>query len=244
MKAGQMMTRDVVSIAPNASIWEAACLMLEKEISGLPVIDHKGKLVGILTEGDCLRRAETGTERTRPRWLETLMSPDRLANEYIHSHGRKVAEVMTRDVVTVSEDTPLEQIVHLMESRRIKRIPVLRGGEVVGIVSRANVVRGLASLARVLPPATTDDTTIRDQVLAELHRQKWAPQHLIDVTAKDGVVDLWGVVLADKQREAAVVAAENVPGVKAVRTHLSWVEPMSGMVFYEPEAQAGENRAD
>src|SRR5215472_10870353 len=113
MEAGQVMTRHVVSITPDASIWEAACLMLEREISGLLVIDGKGNLLGILTEGDCLRRTETGTERRRPRWLEFLTTPGRLAQEYTHSHGRKVAEAMTRDLVTVTEDTSLEQIVHL-----------------------------------------------------------------------------------------------------------------------------------
>jgi CBS domain-containing protein len=244
MNAEQVMTRHVVSIAPEASIWEAACLMLEKQISGLPVIDGEGNLVGILTEGDCLRRTETGTERTRPRWLELLTAPGQLADEYIHSHGRKVAEVMTRDIATVTEDTSLEQIVHLMETRRIKRVPVLRGREVVGIVSRANVLHALASLAPAQPAVSQDDAIIRDKVLAELEAQAWAPRHFIDVTARDGVVDLWGVVLAAKQREAAVVAAENVPGVRAVRSHLAWVEPMSGMVFYESEAQAVENRPD
>jgi CBS domain-containing protein len=146
MNAEQMMSRRVVSIGPEASIWEAACLMLEKQISGLPVIDDEGNLVGIMTEADCLRRAETGTERRPSRWLELLTTPGQPANEYIHSHGRKVAEVMTRDVVTVAEGASLEQIVHLMESRRVKRVPVLRGGEVVGIVSRANVLHALASL--------------------------------------------------------------------------------------------------
>jgi CBS domain-containing protein len=243
MNAQQVMTREVVSIGPDASVWEAACLMLEKKISGLPVIDDKGDLVGVLTEGDCLRRTETGTERTRPRWLEFLTSPDRLADDYVHAHGRKVSEVMTRDVATVAEGVSLEEIVHLMETKRIKRVPVLREGKVVGIVSRANVLHALASLARPLPSTSPDDATIRDRVLVELDARAWAPRHLIDVTAKDGVVDLWGVVLADNQRKAAVVAAENVPGVRSVRSHLAWVEPMSGMVFDESTAQTGEDRA-
>jgi CBS domain-containing protein len=241
MNAEQVMTRRVVSITPDATIWEAACLMLEKEISGLPVIDDKGNLVGIVSEGDCLRRAETGTERRRSRWLEFLTSPSQLASEYVHSHGRRVAEVMTTNVITVTEDASLEQIVHLMESRRIKRVPVLRGRDVVGIVCRANVLHALASLASVEPAASKDDTAIREQILAELEKHAWAPRHLIEVTVTDGVVDLWGVVLAANQGDAAVVAAENVSGVKAVRNHLAWVEPMSGMVFCETDAQAAEN---
>lgn len=240
MNARDVMTRHVVSISPDASIWETACLMLENNISGVPVVDGKGNLVGMVTEGDCLRRVETGTERKRPRWLEFLSSPGRLAGEYVQAHGRKVAEVMTPDVVTVSEGTSLEQIVHLMESRRIKRIPVLRGREVVGIVSRANLLRALAALAPAAAPAAENDSAIRDQVLAKLDKEAWAPHHCIDVTVKDGVVDLWGVVLAANQREAALVAAENVPGVKTVRSHLAWVEPMSAMVFFENGEKSGE----
>jgi CBS domain-containing protein len=240
MNAGDVMTRNVISISPDASIWETACLMLENNISGVPVIDGKGNLVGIVTEGDCLRRVETGTERKRPRWLEFLCSSGQLAGEYVHAHGRKVAEVMTPGVVTITEGTPLEQIVHLMESRRIKRVPVLRGSEVVGIVSRANLLPALAALAPAATPAADSDTAIRDHVLAELDKEEWAPRHCIDVTVRDGVVDLWGVVLAAKQREAAVVAAENVPGVKSVRSHLAWVEPMSAMVFFENEEKTGE----
>jgi CBS domain-containing protein len=240
MNAGDVMTRHVISISPDASIWETACLMLQNNISGVPVVDGKGDLLGIVTEGDCLRRVETGTELKRPRWLELLCSSGELAGEYVHAHGRKVAEVMTRDVLTVTEGTSLEQIVHLMESRRIKRVPVLRGSEVVGIVSRANLLRALAGLAPLATPVADSDSAIRDQILAEFDKDAWAPRHCIDVTVRDGVVDLWGVVLAAKQREAAVVAAENVPGVKSVRSHLAWVEPMSAMVFYENEEKSGE----
>lgn len=221
----------------RAAIWDAACLMLECEISALLVVDNKDNLVRIVTEGDCLRRVEIGTERRRPRWLEFLISPGRLAGDYVHAHGRKVAEVMTTNVITATEGTPLEQIVDLMESR-IKRVPVLRGGKVVGIVRRANVLHALASLAPAQPTSSKEDAKIREEILAELDRQAWAPRHLIDVTSKDGIVDLWGVVLAAGQREAAVVAAENVAGVKAVRSHLSWVEPISAMVFDEPGGQA------
>jgi CBS domain-containing protein len=240
MNAGDVMTRRVISISPDASIWETACLMLQNNISGVPVIDAKGNLVGIVTERDCLRRVETGTERRRPRWLEFLRSSGQLAGEYVHAHGRRVAEVMTPDVLAVTEGTSLEQIVHLMESRRIKRVPVLRGSEVVGIVSRANLLRALAALAPLATPVADSDSAIRAQVLAEFDKEAWAPHNCIDVTVRNGDVDLWGVVIAAKQREAAVVAAENVPGVKLVRSHLAWVEPMSAMVFFENEKKSGE----
>jgi CBS domain-containing protein len=233
MKALDVMTRKVVSVVPDASIVEAARLMLEHRISGLPVIDAHGDLVGVVTEGDCLRRTETGTERKRPRWLEFLIGPGRLADEYIHTHSRKVSEVMTATPITITEDAPLDAIVHLMETRGIKRLPVVCGREVVGIVSRANLLHALASAAPVIPPSPPNDAAIREQILAELNAQPWAPQ--VNVTVRDGVVELWGIVMAAHQLEAATVAAENVQGVKQVRSHLAWLEPISGMVIYDPE---------
>ena len=237
MKAADVMTRKVVSIKPNASIAEMVRLMLDNRISGLPVIDDRGDLVGIVTEGDCLRRAETGTERKRPRWLEFLIGPSRLAAEYIHAHSRKIAEVMTQPPITITEDTPLDEIVHLMETRRIKRLPVMRDGKVVGIVSRADLLHALASAAKSIPTGAPTDTAIRDQLMTDLAKQPWAPQ--LNATVRDGVVELWGVVLAAHQREAAIVAAENIPGVKAVRTHVAWVEPVPGMVISEEEQTSG-----
>ncbi len=233
MKAVDVMTRNVISIKPNASVAEMIKLMLDNRISGLPVIDDREQVVGIVTEGDCLRRTETGTERKRSRWLEFLAGPGRLADEYIHTHSRKVADVMTKTPITVAEDTPLEEVVHLMESRRIKRLPVVRDAKVVGIVSRANLLQALATVASNIPPAAADDFAIRDQIMTEFGRQPWAPQ--FNVTVRDGIVDLWGIVFASHQREAAIVAAENVSGVKKVRSHIAWVEPQSGMVIEYPE---------
>jgi len=244
MKAADVMTSHVISVAPDASVQECVRLMLEYRISGLPVIDATGSLVGIVTEGDFLRRVEAGTERKRPRWLEFLAGPGRLADEYIHSHGRKVSEVMTSDPITVTEDTPVEQVVRLMEGRRVKRLPVVRGTTVVGILSRANLLHALAVVGREAAPAARDDKTIRAGVVAELAKQPWAPRDLIDVTVRNGIVDLWGVVTTEPQREAAAVVAENVPGVKQVKNHIAWIEPTSGMVLYQsPEDQEPKNAA-
>ncbi len=151
MKAKDVMTRKVISVAPDASILEALRLMLQNKISGLPVVARGRQLVGIVTEGDFLRRAETGTERKRPHWLEFIISPGRLAHDYVHSHGRRVEEVMTFGVETVSEEAELDDIVRLMEKHRIKRIPVMRGDDLVGIISRANLLHALASVAREIP---------------------------------------------------------------------------------------------
>ena len=243
MNARDVMTRDVVSVSPDTSIAEMARLMLEKRISGLPVLDRDGKLVGIVTEGDCLRRTETGTQRKRARWLEFLTGSEKLAEEYIHSHGRKVSEVMTDNPVSVAEETPLDEIVHLMETRHFKRVPVVRDGEVVGIVSRANLLHALASLAHESEPAQQDDRAIRDQVLVAFEKLPWAARDLANVVVKDGIVDLWGCYLAGHQDEAMIVAAENVSGVKAVRSHLSWVDPTSGLVVYNPDEEKVRNAA-
>jgi CBS domain-containing protein len=234
MKAADVMTAHVISVKPDASVLECVRLMLQYRISGLPVIDATGALVGVVTEGDFLRRVEAGTERKRPRWLEFIAGPGRLADEYVHSHGRKVSEVMTPDPITIREDTPVEEVVRVMEERRIKRLPVMRGNVVVGIVSRANLLHALASVGREAAPAAKDDQAIRARILAELAKQPWAPRDLIDVTVRNGAVELWGVVTVDHQRDAAAVVAENTPGAKQVINHIAWIEPTSGMVLYQP----------
>jgi CBS domain-containing protein len=157
MRAIDIMTLEPVTVSPEASIVEAIQLMLQRKFSGLPVVDARGSLVGIVTEGDLLRRAETGTQRRRPRWIEFLVGTGRLATEYVHASGRKVIEVMTSDVRTVTEDASLDDIVHLMERYRIKRVPVVRAGKLVGIVSRANLLRALASVVADTKPVPTDD---------------------------------------------------------------------------------------
>ena len=237
MKARDVMTSTVISVPPNATILQAARQMLQHHISGLPVIDDSGELVGILSEGDFLRRQETGTERRHSRWLEFLMGPGRLAVEYSHSHGSKVAEVMTTHVHTVTEDTSLEDIVDLMERRHIKRVPVMRGKKAVGMVTRSNLMHAMVSLARAEPKSAKGDAAIRETLLAEMQKESWAPAAMVNVVVRDGVVELWGVIIDERQREALKIAAENIPGVRAVNDHMVWVEPTSGMVI-EPRGEA------
>jgi len=227
MKAGEVMSPRVITVASDATIADAARIMLEHGISGLPVVDAAGTLVGIVTEGDFLRRAETGTERQRPKWLEFLLGPGRAANEYVHSHARKIAEVMTPVVITASEATPLQDVVTTMERRRIKRMPVMSEGKVVGIISRANLVQALAQLAQEAPATGTDDETARQQILAELNKQSWAPRNKLNVIVRGGVAELWGVICDEREREAIRVAAENVPGIAQVVDHLVYVQPIS-----------------
>jgi CBS domain-containing protein len=237
MKAKDIMTRRVISIGPDASIFQAARLMLQNRISGLPVVDPAGVLVGMVTEGDFLRRAETGTERRRPHWLEFMLGPGRVAADYTHSHGRKVDEVMSDKPLSVSENTPVDEIVSLMERHRIKRVPVTRDARLVGIVSRANLVRAMLPVARAAQPPAQSDLDIRQHIMAELETQKWAPVALVDVTVNKGIVDLWGTIFDERDRKALTVLAENVAGVKAVTDHTVWVEPMSGFVLEAPEAK-------
>jgi CBS domain-containing protein len=233
MKAKDIMTSRVVSVEADTPILQAARIMLQRRVSGLPVVDNDGHLVGIITEGDFLRRAETGTARRRPRWLEFLVGPGRLAEEYTRSHGRKVGEVMTPDPVTVTEHTALEDIVKLMEKRQIKRVPVVLGPYVVGIVSRANLLHALASVAREAKPAEQADEAIRVRLVEELEKQPWAPVAVINPIVRNGVVELWGTITDERERQALVVAAENIPGVKAVRDQLAWIDAASGMVIYQ-----------
>lgn len=237
MQVQDVMTQYVISVEPEDTIARAIRLMLQERVSGLPVIDSAGHLVGVVTEGDFLRRAETGTQRRRPRWLEFLTGPGRMADEYVQTHSRKVGDVMTADPVTVTEDTPLAEAVALMEKHRIKRLPVLRGDKVIGIVSRANLLHALASLAGEAKPRIVGDNAIREQILAEFAKEQWAPTGLINVVVRDGVVDLWGAITDERERQALIVAAENVPGVKRVNDHLAWIEPMSGVVF-EPSEES------
>jgi CBS domain-containing protein len=237
MQVRDVMTRKVISVTEGDSILAAARLMLQNRISGLPVLDASGDLIGVVTEGDFLRRGEIGTQRARPAWLEFLLGAGRLADEYVHAFGRKVSEIMTADPICVTEDDSLRTVVELMERGRVKRLPVIRDGRLVGIVSRANLVHAVVGLARDAPPPPAgDDAAIRTEVLRAIGQQPWAAQ--VEVAVKGGIVELSGVILDDHKRAACVVAAENVAGVKEVHDHLVWVEPMSGVAFPSPEDQA------
>ena len=238
MYAADVMTREVVTIEADAPIAKAVRLMLEKRLSGLPVVDAAGRLVGIVTEGDFLRRAEIGTEMRHPRWLEYLLGPGPLAGEYVQAHTRKVADVMTERVSSVVEETPVEDIVRLMERRHIKRVPVIRDAAIVGIVSRADLLRALAALMTEPPSASVGDAALRKRVLVALAEQSWAPRVGLQVSVHGGVVQLSGAILDERERQALRVAIENVPGVERVDDQLCWVEPLSGFVIEAPEQRS------
>jgi CBS domain-containing protein len=234
MKASDVMTRTVVTVGRETPVAQAIRLMLDNNVSGLPVLDDAGRVVGVVTEGDPLRRTETGTERHRPRWLEILMGPGRIAGEYVRTHGRKVEEIMTSDPVSVTQETPLDEVVGLMERRRIKRLPVLDDDVLVGIVSRADLLRSLLHALEAQHFETRGDDEILEQILAELARTAWVPRDGLSISVKDGVVGLNGVILDEKERKALRVVAENAPGVRAVEDHLVWIEPVSGTIIEPP----------
>jgi CBS domain-containing protein len=231
MIASDVMTRNVISVPPDATVADAVALMLDRGISGLLVVDHSGTLAGIITEGDLLRRDELGTGRRRSWWLRLIASPGRQAADFTRTHGRKVSDVMTQDVISVTVKSPLEEIVALMEEHRIKRVPVLDGNKVVGVVSRADLLRALAVAAREHAVAAGDDPTIRNRILETLGREPWAPRTTLNVTVVNGVVDLWGTISNDQERRAICVIAENTPGVKKVIDHLVFVEAYTGTVI-------------
>jgi CBS domain-containing protein len=234
MRAHQIMTRQVITVGPDATIAEAAGTMLQNHVSGLPVVNASGTLVGIVSEGDFIRRAEIGTQRKRGRWLRFLLGPGSAATDFVHERGRKVGEVMTPEPLTVTEDSVLEDIVRLMEKNNVKRLPVMRGGQLVGIVSRSNLLQAVAGLAREVPDPTADDNHIRDRITAAIANNDWMPFGL-NVVVCNGVVHLNGVITEERARKAAIVAAETVAGVKQVHDHLCWVEPMSGMYLNSAE---------
>lgn len=230
MKTADVMTRDVLAIRPDTAIFDALRLMLERRISGLPVVDASGAVIGIVSEGDFLRRTELATGRQRARWATWLVSPGRLADEYVAENGRSVAEVMTPLVVTVDEEAPLSDVVELMERRRIKRVPVTSGGKLSGIVTRADLLRALLPLV----PAATDgktDVDVEKAITAEMNRQPWAPGENVDVRVFHGVAEMRGVLIDDRERMALRVLVENTAGVRAVRDLMTTVEPLTGAVI-------------
>jgi CBS domain-containing protein len=221
MNAGDVMIREVVTVGPDTPVLQIVQLLLSRGISGVPVVDEDGGLVGVVSEGDLLRRVEIGTEKRRGSWRAFFTGTATLAEEYVRSRGTVARDIMTREVVSVARTTPLADIAELMEQRHIKRVPVLEDGRLVGLVSRSNLLRAFASQhAEPGPGAAADDTAIREALLAELGRQTWSRRAENTVVVTDGVVHLWGLVATGEELRALELAAHGVAGVKAVRNHM------------------------
>jgi CBS domain-containing protein len=216
MKAAEVMESHVVSVRPETTVCDVARELVARKISAVPVIEEDGSLIGIVSEGDLIRRVEAGTEKHRSWWLELLTTNAQLATDYVKSHARYASEVMTREVVTVQEDTSLAEIAKLFERHNIKRVPVLRNGTVIGIVSRADLLHVLAELHSKTHPVL-DDEGIQAEILRQLKAEHWFSTAQVEISVQDAVVTILGIVMSQEQRTAVRVAAENVPGVKAVK---------------------------
>lgn len=217
MRADDIMSMNVISVSPETDIHEVAKTLLDNHVSAVPVVDDQGKLLGIVSEGDLMRRRESGTERQASWWLRLFENPNELAQEYVKEHGRTAQDVMTRKVITVTEETPANEIAEILEKNRIKRVPVVHDGKVVGIVSRANLLHGL--IVRKIPVTSKgQETDLKKAVLEEL--RETGVRSLIDVVVSDGEVHMWGSVESDPEKEALEIAASNTPGVTKVVNHV------------------------
>lgn len=220
MQARDIMVSPVITVGENATVRDVAKLLLARHISAVPVVDHAGKLTGMVSEADLMRRKEAGTERPTSWWLSLISGEGALAAEYVQSHATKVKDIMARDVQTARPDTSLHEIADIFEEKHIKRVPIVSdGGDLVGIVSRANIIQAVAS-ARPKLELGAPDAMIRDRLMAELRKQSWSHVYKLNATVTDGVVDLWGFAQSDAERRAIRVAAESIPGVIAVNDHL------------------------
>ena len=229
MRASDVMTSNVISVTPDMTVREVARIFVDNGISGAPVLDPDGHVAGMISEGDLLRRSEIGTdERTRTSWLD-IWSASHEARDYIKTHALKVRDVMTTDVVTVQPDTLLGEVAGILETRRIKRVPVTKAGQLVGIVSRANLVQALASVPdEPTSDVTLSDAEIRAMLMGELAGRKWAFAGR-NIVVADGVVHLWGVFQSTEAVDAVRVAAQNIPGVKRVEDHTEPYQMMPGI---------------
>lgn len=241
VKARDIMSTAVASIPAEATVANAVSVMLERRISGLPVVDTAGRLVGVVTEGDFLRRAELGTGHKPRRWLQVFWSPGRAAVDYVHHQGRRVGEVMSAPAIALGPDATVQEIVDAMARHAVKRLPVVEDGRLVGIVSRSDLLRALDRTWRIRPaPRPRSDAEILADIRAEFDRVPCIPAALVAVTVREGVVALNGSIMDERERDAVRVAVENTEGVKAVQDHLVWIEPMSGMALASPDDRAAD----
>jgi CBS domain-containing protein len=230
MHASDVMTRDVITVSPEDPLQEVAKILLKHRISGVPVLDKDGKLVGVVSEGDLMRRAETDTDNHRSWWLRLFVGAETLANDYVRSHARKVADIMTTSVLTAAPDTPLRDIASLMERNRVKRLPIVEDGRLIGIVSRANLMQAFASMIAMPALAeAVDDKAIRERVLDRLRAERWASPNSINIIVQMGVAELWGAVESEAKHKAVRITAETTPGVSAVKDNLIVMTIPSGI---------------
>jgi CBS-domain-containing membrane protein len=220
MIASEIMTRDVTTVSPSASVREAAKLMVDRRLSGLPVVTSDGQPVGMLTASDLLHRVETGTEK-RPSWFTSFFSnPDDMARQYAKAHGLKAHEVMSRHVISVRHDADLSEVADVLDRNGLKRVPVVQDGLLVGIVSRSDLVRVLSEASVGQPIATSGDAAVQNAIWQAIRKETWLNSGYVNITVKDGVVEAWGMVGSQDQRNALMVLVEEAARDAKVQDHL------------------------
>ena len=234
MRVKDIMTANVISVTEQTTLLEALRTLVERKVSALVVVDAAGAPVGVLSEGDLLRRAEIGTNKRRTGWLEFLVGGGRSAEDYVLSHGRKVGELMTRGALTVDEDAEIAAAVDVIVARKIKRLVVVRGRLAVGVLSRSDILKALlATLEK--PHEAHSDNEIFTEIMAQMAREAWTPRGSIHADVAGGIVTLEGAISDERLRAALKVLVENVPGVRGVKDKLAWIEPNSGYLVPNPE---------
>jgi CBS domain-containing protein len=244
MKAADAMSRDLLTVTPDSTIASAIELMIEHRVSGLPVVTRDGQVAGVITEGDLLRRPETGTDVSHSLWRALLGSPGREAEEYARAHGRQVGEVMSRGIVSAPPDVDLAGVVSLMEAHHVKRVLILERDRLVGIITRADILRALLQELSDSPDPGTNDQEIRQRFRTALQELRWAPRATVTGSVTNGTLTLEGVILDPRERGALHVIAENIPGVRRVIDRLVWVEPICGLIADGPPVDASEVLTD
>jgi CBS-domain-containing membrane protein len=220
MLAQEVMTKDVITVGPDTTVGEIAALLVRHRISAVPVVAAENRVIGIVSQTDLAHRSETDTEKRRKWWLEIFADADAKAREYVKSHGRKAKDIMTRFVISVSPRASMAEVADLLDTHRIRQVPVMEDGKLLGMISRTDLVRKLAEVAVVTPAARPDSGTLQKAIWERIHEQTWLKSAYVSVSTKDGVVELWGAVDSDQQRQALRVLVEGVTGVQKVEDHL------------------------
>jgi CBS domain-containing protein len=220
MRAADIMTPNVITVGPEDAVQDVARLLLRNQISGAPVVDARGAIIGVVSEGDLMRRAEIDTDEKRSWWRRAWAGRERLARDYVRTNARKVADVMSSPAITVGPDASLREVASLLERKGIKRVPIVDGGKLVGIISRANLLRAFVAFYVAPTAEATSDEEIRERVYSRLRSQHWVAPVTLNVVVDQGVVELWAAVNSEAERKAIRVAAETTPGVTAVKDHV------------------------
>ena len=220
MKAHEAMTKDVIKVGLDTTVGEIAALLVQHRISAVPVVADETNVVGIVSQTDLGHRSETGTEKRRKWWLEAFANPDSKAREFIKSHGLRAKEIMSRFVVSVSPQANLAEVAEILDTHRIRQVPVMDGGKLVGMISRADLVRKLAEVKSGVPVVRPDNGALQKAIWDQVRAQKWLQSAYVNLSVKDGVVELWGAVDSSEQRRALKILVEGVSGVRKVEDHL------------------------